>query len=450
MIKIFIPDNNIEERKYIINTIFKELLGLEYTIDIGSKDYKIVLDNSKELIFKDAFFNQFSTNLDYLKIENIPKNIKFISNKFLVEDNIPIIYGDDTLDIRDKSITCGIDIFASSFFMLTRWEEYVNKTRDTHNRFPAIESLAFKNNFLDRPVVNEYLEMLKNMLRLLDNSLSFKTYEYKLILTHDIDHIYAWNSFKKFALNLARDLIKRTSIKNFFNSIIYYTQVKLKIKNDPYDTYDYIMNLSESVGVKSYFFFMAEGLTSYDNHYKSGSKEAKAIVSNILNRGHHVGIHPTYNAYNNKEQFTKEKKELERNFNTKITFGREHYLRFELPTTWRIWEENDMLWDSTMNYTDRDGFRCGICYEYPLFDVLARKPLRLKEKPLIVMDANTIDELSPTEMEKSIKDLIIKVKKYNGEFVFLWHNSSYDTAKWQKYKSVYENIINHHKEKGNI
>jgi len=450
MIKIFIPNNNIEERTYIIHIFFNEFLGLDYKITIGSKDYEIVLKSNRKIIFKDDFFNNFSNNLEYLNIKNIPSSVKYVSNKFLKEENIPVIYGDRNLNITDNIITCGIDIFASSFFMLTRWEEYVNNEKDTHNRFPATESLALKNNFLDRPVVNEYIEMLKNMLLLLDNSLSFKTYEYKLILTHDIDHIYAWDSFKKFALNLARDLIKRTSIKNFFNSIIYYVQVKLKIKNDPYDTYDYIMNLSESVGVKSYFFFMAEGLTSYDNHYKSSSKEAKEIVSNILSRGHHVGIHPTYNAYNNKEQFTKEKKELERNFNTKITFGREHYLRFELPTTWKIWEDNGMLWDSTMNYTDRDGFRCGICYEYPLFNILARKPLRLREKPLIVMDANTIDELSPTEMERSIKDLIIKVKKYNGEFVFLWHNSSYDTVKWQKYKSVYKNIINHHKEKGNL
>jgi len=450
MIEIFIPNNNLKERKYIVNTIFKEFFDLEYHINIGSSDYEIVLNNGKKLIFKDAFFGKFSTDLEYLKIENIPNSIKFVSNHFLVEKDIPIIYGDNSLYISDETIVCGIDIFASSFFMLTRWEEYVNNATDSHNRFPSEESLAFKNNFLERPIVNEYLEMKKSMLLSLDNSLQFKEYKYKLILTHDIDHIYAWDSFKKFVLNLAKDLVKRTSIKDFFNSIIYYIQVQKKIKADPYDTYNYIMDLSESIDVKSYFFFMAKGLTSYDNNYYSGSNKAKKIVSNILKRGHHIGIHPTYNAYNNKEQFTKEKKELENNFNTKIVFGREHYLRFELPTTWQIWEENQMQWDSTMNYTNKDGFRCGICYEYTLFNILTREKLKLKEKPLIVMDANGIDKLTPDEMESSIKKLISTVKKYNGEFVFLWHNSSYDTAKWQKHKPVYENIINYHKKKGNI
>ncbi len=86
----------------------------------------------------------------------------FSKNDFIVEKDIPIIYGTDKLEITEQNqniITCGIDIFASSFFMLTRWEEYVNKNRDRHNRFPAIESLAFKNDFLSRPVVNEYVEM---------------------------------------------------------------------------------------------------------------------------------------------------------------------------------------------------------------------------------------------------------------------------------------------------
>lgn len=452
MIKIKIPNNNISERKYILDVIFNEFLDLKYEviIDYDTDNWEIILENQNKLIIKDKFFNKYLKDLDYLKIENIPEKIKFGKNNFIVEEDVPIIYGVDKFDIVDKEILCGIDIFASSFFMLTRWEEYVNKERDNHNRFPYKESLAFKNNFLDRPIVNEYIEMLKNMLCLLDSSLQFRRYNYKLIITHDIDHIYAWDSFKKFVLNLVRDLFKRPSIKDFFNSIVYYIQVKLKIKNDPYDTYDYIMMLSESVGVKSYFFFMAEGLTSYDNHYTSGSDKAKKIVSNILERGHYIGIHPTYNTYNDPKQFNKEKLELEKNFKTKIVFGRQHYLRFEVPITWQIWEDNDMRWDSTMNYADRDGFRCGICYEYSLFNILTREKLKLKEKPLIVMDANSIDRLSPVEMEYYIQELIAKVKKYKGEFVLLWHNSSYNTAKWKKYKSVYENIITYHKEGSRI
>ena len=441
---ITIPNNNINEKKYIIDILFGEFLGLDYKIKVGSNNYEILLDNGNKLIFKDVFFNQFPVDLDYLKIENIPNNIEYVINKFL-EEKTPILFGDNSLNITNKSIECGMDIFASSFFMLTRWEEHVNQSKDQHKRFPASESLAYKYNFLERPIVNEYIEMIKKMLLSLGFQASFKQREYQLILTHDIDHIYMWDSFKKFLFTLLKDLIKRPSFKNFYQNIYYYIQVLFKLKKDPYDTYEYIMELSESINVKSHFFFMGKGVTQYDNHYNSGSKAVKKIVEHIVQKGHYVGIHPTYNAYNSTEQFRKEKQELEQNFDTDIQFGREHYLRFEVPETWQVWEDNNMKWDSTINYADNDGFRSGTCYEYSIYNILSQKKLNLKEKPLIVMDANSIDMLQPDEMEKNILMLIGQVEKYKGEFVLLWHNSSFNTVKWKKYKKVYENIIHYHR-----
>ncbi len=154
MLKIKISDNNLKEREYILDIIFNEFLGLEYSLNIGSNNYELTLPNKKILTIKDTFFNKYPKDLEYLKLENIPNKIE------------------------------ELDIFAASFFMLTRWEEYVNKNRDIHNRFSATESLAYKQDFLDRPIVNEYVEELKSMLLELDSSLVFKKREYQLFLTH--------------------------------------------------------------------------------------------------------------------------------------------------------------------------------------------------------------------------------------------------------------------------
>jgi len=161
-------------------------------------------------------------------------------------------------------------------------------------------------------------------------------------------------------------------------------------------------------------------------------------------RGHHIGIHPTYNAYNDKNQFKKEKEELEKNLDTNITFGREHFLRFEVPTTWQIWDDNNLSWDSTCGYADKEGFRCGVCYPYSVFNIITRKKLKLKERPLIVMEgsfATYQPGIKPIEMENKIKLLIEEVKKYNGEFVLLWHNSSFNTEQWKKYQDIYERVL---------
>lgn len=450
--KILIPNNNIREKKYVLNRFFGEFLGLLYNIDIGSNCYEIILQNGNKLIIEDHFFKRFPQNLEYLKIENIPNFINYQSktnNQFIVEDDIPIIYGRDKLEINNqqfKTIICGIDIFASSFFMLTRWEEYVNTNRDKHNRFPAYESLAFKNSFLDRPVVNEYIEMLWNMLEYLGINQNRLVKYYQLYLTHDVDEPLKYTNWKSGVKEIIGDLIKRRNIKLAFNKLLIKMKVGLKIdvEKDPYNTFDYLMDVSENIGVNSYFFFMGKGQTKFDNMYNIKDVFIKDLVSKIKYRGHYIGIHPTYNAYNQKEQFIKEVKELENNLGARITFGRNHCLRFEVPNTWQIWEENNMEWDSTLGYADKEGFRCGVCYEYSVFNILTREKLNLKEKPLIVMDGNhTIyqPDIEPIIVEKKIKHLIEKVKKYKGEFVFIWHNSSFNTNKWKKYQYIYERVL---------
>ena len=438
--RIFIPNNNISERKYIIDILLKGFLGLIYTIEIKDiQNYEIVLENGNKLIIEDHFFNKLSKDLEYLDEKNIPQKVKFAKNDFIVENDIPIIYGTNKILITNHqlliTLTCGIDIFASSFFMLARWEEYVNKIKDKHNRFPAYASLAYKNNFLDRAVVNEYIEMFWNMLKFLGCKQERKKREFTFVLTHDVDHSYRFKNYRDIFRILLADLLIRKDIKELKTNLHY-----IMNKKDPFDTYDCLMDISEMVGVKSYFFLHSSNSAKQD---VNNDKFLKEVAKKILDRGHYLGYHPSYNAYNNLEIFIKDKEKIENIIEYKLTFGRQHYLRFEVPTTWQIWEEAGMEWDSTLGYADKEGFRCGVCYPYSVFDIIKRKKLQLKEKPLIAMEGSFIvyqSEMTPKQIEQRIKKLIEKIKKYNGEFIFLWHNSSFGGS-WKKYEYIYEKTL---------
>ncbi len=437
MLKINIPNNFLPERKYIVNILFDEFLGLKYKVEFKNiKDYEIIFNN-KRLIIKDSFFSNFEDRLVYLDKKNIPAKIKFLKNRFIVESDIPVIYGDYELKVDENAIICGIDIFASSFFMLTRWEEYVNKIRDIHNRFPATASLAYKSNFLHRPIVNEYIEMLWNMLKFLGINQKRKEKKYELVLTHDVDNIFKWKNFGLFVRNIAGDIIKRKNVSLALENIRQY------FGNNPYDMFDFLMDLSDKGGIKSHFFFMSEGTSNFDNNYSIKQPFVKKIREKIKSRGHLIGFHPSYNAYNDHKQWEEEYSNLSTEVSQKVKIGRQHFLRFEVPTTWQIWEDNNMKWDSTLSYADKEGFRCGACYEYSVFNILTRKKLKLKEMPLEVMEGSLVDyqKLPPEKVEEKITKLIEKVKKYNGSFVLLWHNSSFNTECWEKYQSVYEKIL---------
>lgn len=447
MINIYLPSGNFRERNYIVEILFGEFLGLEFQVRVGKENCKVLLENGNELIIEDHFFSEFSNDLDYLEIENIPSKVEYVKADFVVEKDIPVIFGNSNLDISLSSIVCGIDIFASSFFMLTRWEEYVNTSRDNHNRFPVSASLAFKFGFLNRPVVNEYTELLWNMLDYLGLQQQRKQRNYSMTLTHDVDVLLRYRSLRSFLSEVGGDFIKRRAPLQGLSKLIEYGQIKPGVRKDPFDTFDYLMDVSERNGMKSNFFFMATGQSKYDNHYRLAGGATKRIIKNIKARGHLIGMHPTYNAYNDSLQFEQEKMELESVVGQEVVFGRQHYLRFGVPTTWQLWDDQGMEWDSTLTYAEKEGFRCGVCFEFSVFNVLTRQKLTLLEKPLIVMEASFIGyqpDVSPVRMEHKIEKLIKRVKKYNGNFVFLWHNSSFNTKQMDNYQSVFEKVLSNH------
>lgn len=445
MLKIKTPNNNIHERNYILDIMFNEFLGLEYEVEtnIDCMNWQIQLPNNSILIFEDHFFNAFQNDLEYLKIENIPHEVMFAENEFTPETNIPVLYGTANLTIKTvkdskKQIVCGIDILASSFFMLTRWEEHVNKNRDIHDRFMATESLAFKQHFLDRPVVNEYAEMLKSMLLHLDETLDFRKHNFHMFVSCDVDMPFDCTVEKIVTLLrvCAGDLLKRKSVTEFFKRIRRY--IFNKIGNYKYDenyTFDWYMDECEKNNLKMAFYFIPDSSENNNGCYSLQDPKIQTLLQKINNRMHEIGIHGSYQTYQNKAKTILQKKMFDKtleqlDISQKTTGNRQHYLRWDSCVTPRYLDASGFLYDTTGSYADMPGFRYGICFEFSMFDFLTREKLKLRQRPLIVMECTVIDEaymgLGYTqEAIDLIKNLKKKCFKYDGNFSLLWHNSHF-------------------------
>ncbi len=440
IVNIQIPNNNIPERKYIIDILFTEFLGVEYSIELANIScYKISFQD-KIIEIEDAFFNQFPKNLSYLKEENIPNKVIFAKNKFTPEKNIPVLYGNLDVVVSDKSVSCGIDIFASSFFMLTRWEENVICEKDKHGRTPDELQLSVKHNFNERPIVNEYVEMLRQMFLHLGFEIKNK-HKYKTKITHDIDFFARYDKFSKLIKAIGGDIFVRKSFKKAINTLQIYSKIKKGKAKDPYDTFDYLMNLSEKAGLKSHFYFIPAMLGEDDAQYNISDKGVMKTMLHINKRGHIVGIHGAYRSYKNKNLYYEELKRFPKNI--KIEEGRQHFLRFKNPETWQMLEDCKIKKDSTIGFINNVGFRAGTCFEYSGFNILTREKLKLKEQPLIVMEQALIKKY-PDKNDFFNKIIALKdtVKKYKGIFVFLWHNNNFNVEEWKNFKTVYKKVIN--------
>jgi len=428
ILKVDIPNHSFEEISYTVNCLLGKFLGIEFEVSNKDISNTVVRSEKGSLTINNHFFKgdkgAFEYDKSYLPCAVIDNVIEFAGKR------LPLVslYGNSKIGQQEADIILDSDIIASTFFMLTRWEEYVNPERDVHNRFPAKASIAYKHGFLDRPIVNEYVELLWTLLEKIGCTQNRKSRAYKIVPTHDVDRPFLFTSLFQ-NIRLFGGYIKRGN----FHGLVDFCKHAIK-GIDPWDTHDLFMDLSEKANVKSYFFFLPKGKNKHDGRYDVAEPKIKKLYRRIKERGHHIGFHPSYDTYNDIELFRKEKIELEEAIGEKVKCGRQHYLRFSIPRTWQIWDECGIEWDSTMSYADSSGFRCGVCYPFPVFDIEQRKQLNLWERPLIVMEGSLVgyEKLSLEEAKKKVDNLKSEVKKHNGEFVFLYHNSSFFEGGYRK------------------
>ncbi|TQR42825.1 polysaccharide deacetylase family protein [Paenibacillus popilliae] len=443
---ITIPALFVPERTYIIQQLVGDMLGLPYQLVVDNdKDQspyiRFALSNGSSLYIRDAFFAQYEDGLSYLSADTSQLHVSYANSRFAPEGDLPVWFGRGEWRVDGGDLYCEADLLAACFFMLTRWEECAN-IRDRHERFPSSGSLAVRSRFWQRPVVNEMAEMLWNMLIEVGLEAERTNRPSELIVTHDVDELRYWDGMKRLIRSMARGLASLSPLAPI-RSMQEYIQVKSGRCADPYDTFDWLMDLSEQAGVQSRFYFMAGGTTFYDNRYDVRGELACSVLKRVRERGHIVGFHPSYDAYCNEELFLQEKERLQEAAGCVVTEGRHHYLRFRVPDTWGIWERAGMKIDSTIGYADEIGFRSGICHSYRVFDIHARKPLSLQELPLTAMEVSLggYQGLEPAQMFEQMNNLLGVVHRYRGQFVLLWHNSNIRNSFWKPYANYYHSFV---------
>ena len=159
-----------------------------------------------------------------------------------------------------------------------------------------------------------------------------------------------------------------------------------------------------------------------------------------------MGLHAGYRSYNDLRTMGQEKIRFDQVVNNRKYGCRQHFLRWRTPETWRIQERLGLLYDTTVSFADREGFRCGICLPFRPYDVLEDRVLDVWELPLTVMDGTLQNPnyrgLTPEQAFDEVVKHVETVKKSKGVFVLLWHNSSFDRlGGWEGWREVYEKVM---------
>ena len=332
------------------------------------------------------------------------------------------------------------DIFAASFYLISRYEEYLPHVRDVHERFTAEQSLAYKFRFLEKPVVDIWALKLKDILKERFPEYHFPEREFSYISTIDVDNAYAYKykSFVRTSGGFISDFFK-LHLKSFWDRLL----VLLRVRKDPYNTFEHILALSNTYKVKVIFFFLIADYTTFDTNVSATKRQFRLLIKHIADYAS-IGLHPSYYTMKNSVMLKKEKERLESITNIPTTISRQHFLRFSLPETYQNLIDLEINEDYSMGYASHVGFRAGTSIPFYFFDLDFEIQTPLKVYPFALMDTTLNDYmgLTPKQSLGRTKDLLNEVLKVKGTFITLFHNESVSgylrRNGWQK---VYESML---------
>ena len=308
-------------------------------------------------------------------------------------------------------------------------QEYGGR-KDRYGRF----LYQFSNNKdVLRPIVSDYL---------VNNGFDVEwpeNHRFAACLTHDIDSIYP--SWKYTLFTTAKFALKLRPQESLGRLV---GKIRKNDSQNPYWNFKKILELEGRYGARSSFYFKATSRDPVGWIYDV--ETLKDELGYITDMGGEVGLHGGYNSYNDPEMLKGEKSRLEKALGKKVIGIRMHYLRFDVPSTWRLLADLGFKYDTTFGYPDMPGFRNGMCHPFRPYDLEMDKEIDILEIPLTIMDGSLF-KMGLEEAWSIIKKLIENTEKNMGVITILWHNTTFDEIFWGEWSKLYSKILQLLKEK---
>jgi hypothetical protein len=417
--------------RYTFNLFLKDLLNAEYRLTANTDEFKafdgIKFSYAKKPLGEELFFG--CSNLLF------ERGISNIELSFLEFEDQQVFF-----PVYQKESGLPFDPFAAGFYLVSRYEEYLPYRKDEYGRFSASESLAYQKNFLHKPMVNIWALLVGQKLKERYPGFSFPGTTYHFIPTIDIDA--AWAFKQKGFLRTMGGYINAFSNLHF-SSIMHRTRVLFSLQRDPFDTYDFQFELQKKYKLEPIYFILFAEYGFNDKNIPIENRAFQTLIRSLADYAE-VGIHPSFNSNFSSKKLKDEIERLSKVLKKEVTKSRQHFLKLQLPYTYRNLINLDITDDYTMGFAAQTGFRASLCSSFYFYDLDMDSETKLRVHPFALMDGTLRDYLNITSDRAMdyITPLIQEVKAVNGTFISLWHNESLgNEGRWKDWHIVYEEMI---------
>ena len=331
------------------------------------------------------------------------------------------------------------DILAATFYLLSRYEEYLSYASDQHGRFPATASLAYQHQFLDEPIIHHWIKAFQQALRKKFPFLKFQSKSAYFLPTYDIDIAFAYKGkslYRQLAATI-RDLLQMR-----FSEIVLRWRVITHQAKDPYDVYAWLEQLHMEQHIQAVYFFPVGKYARFDKQISVRHPIYRQLIATITSL-HTSGIHFSYASFLNEERMEWELMRLSSITGFRVLHNRFHYLRFCLPDSYRMLVSTGIVHDYSMGYATHAGFRAGIADAYFWYDLQAEQETSLQIYPFCWMDTPFIQsKCTPEVYAQQLWMMWEKVRAADGVFMPVLHPHYFsEHPRFYGYRQAYLQVI---------
>lgn len=421
--------------RYVLDWLFKEQLQLDYKITNEEKD---ISGLPFFISYGKPVHGSFSIPAKELLSETGAHKTEPTIG---IWKRIPTIFASG-----EEGYSLPFDLFSAIFYLLSRYEEYYSYKPDKHGRYPAGSSIIYKNGWLLRPVVDEWVYAFGKLLHA-DYGIHTAERHFTFRPTYDIDMAYSYRykdskrTFGAFARDMMRGNFKLVSER---------ANVLRGKQKDPYDSFRWLRQLHKQYDCKPAYFVLAAGsATAFDKNLAPTHPAMVRIIRNLARDGE-VGLHPSYYCLQG-DTLSEEAKALGHVAGHSITLSRQHYIRMKLPDTYRLLLKQGIAHDYSMGYGTHLGFRAGTGNSFPWYDIEQETATSLRVHPFCFMDttARFEQKLSASAAFEQLNTMSKPLEKTGSVMTTIFHNFSLGTDPgWKGWRQAYEHFV-HEKAQGN-
>ncbi|MEN8900885.1 MAG: hypothetical protein ABF247_06260 [Nonlabens sp.] len=321
------------------------------------------------------------------------------------------------------------DVFSASFYLITRYEEYLPQVKDDIGRYSSKESIAVQGEFILLPLVDLWVKKLLGLLNRESNTLIKKVQKVKTTVAIEVTSFFKYKS-RGIVDNghfFYGDL-KRFKIRNALTQII----VLLGFKTDPFQNYDLLINTIRSRwqhGRKMassldnmIFFFHLGNYNRVDNGISFRSRKYREAIKQI---GDYLDIGLRYSFHCNDKEVKQQGKKFEEISNRPLQKTMVAYSKISTPGHYKRLVDLEKLEDYSMGYESMPGFRASTSHPFYFYDLDYEVQTPLLIYPY-ALHYKSISGKMLNGQKQIIQQLKRSIEQVSGHFITMYDYAQFE------------------------